>query len=190
MRAFGFHRAADTVGAVIGPLLGVALLGWAHGMPLGWMGDYEGAPFRLVLWLSLIPGVLAVFAFLTLVQDSQHSPNPELRFFRSLRSLPGRFKRYIAAVGLFGLGDFSHALLILAATTLLTPDMGVVQAAQVAGLLYVWRNVVQVLASYPVGWLADRVGPLPILVAGYALGAVTAALMLAVTLAMSRAHTA
>ena len=75
-RAFGFHRAADTVGAVLGPMLGVALLGWA----------------------------------------------------------------------------------------------------QVAGLLYVWRNVVQVAVSFPVGILADRFGHLPVLVAGYVLGALTAIL--------------
>ena len=171
-RAFGFHRAADTVGAVLGPLLGVALLGSAQ----GWHWSDDAGPFRFVLWLSLIPGVLAVVAFLTLVQDPQHSPNPALRFYGSLRALPFRFKRYLGAVGLFGVGDFSHALLILAAATLLTPSMGVVQAAQVAGLLYVWRNVVQVAASWPVGWLADRVGHLPVLVAGYALGAATAVL--------------
>jgi MFS family permease len=171
-RAFGFHRAADTIGAVLGPLLGVALLGLAQ----GWHWSDDAGPFRFVLWLSLIPGVLAVVAFLTLVQDPQHSPNPRLTFFGSLRGLPTRFKRYLGAVGLFGIGDFSHALLILAATTLLTPSMGVVQAAQVAGLLYVWRNIVQIAASWPVGWLADRVGHLPVLVAGYALGAATAVL--------------
>ncbi|MFN4360760.1 MAG: MFS transporter [Hylemonella sp.] len=171
-RAFGFHRAADTVGAVLGPLLGVALLGLAQ----GWHWSDDSGPFRFVLWLSLIPGVLAVVAFLTLVQDPQHSTNPALKFFGSLRGLPSRFKRYLGAVGLFGFGDFSHALLILAATTLLTPSMGVVQAAQVAGLLYVWRNIVQVAASWPVGWLADRVGHLPVLVVGYALGAATAVL--------------
>lgn len=171
-RAFGFHRAADTVGAVLGPLLGVALLGWVQG--LHWDGD--AGPFRLVLWLSVIPGVLAVLAFLGLVRDPQHSPNPALKFFGSLRSLPARFKRYLGAVGLFGIGDFSHSLLILAATTLLTPSLGVIHAAQVAGLLYVWRNVVQVAVSYPVGALADRVGHLPVLLAGYGLGALTAVL--------------
>ncbi len=171
-RAFGFHRAADTIGAVLGPLLGVALLGLAQ----GWHWTDDAGPFRFVLWLSLIPGLLAVLAFFTLVQDPQHSPNPALRFFGSLRGLPSRFKRYLGAVGVFGVGDFSHALLILAATTLLTPSMGVLQAAQVAGLLYVWRNLVQVAASWPVGWLADRVGHLPVLVAGYALGATTAVL--------------
>lgn len=171
-RAFGFHRAADTIGAVLGPLLGVALLELAQ----GWHWSDQAGAFRFVLWLSIIPGLLAVVAFLALVQDPQHSPNPALRFFGSLRALPSRFKRYLGAVGLFGIGDFSHALLILAATTLLTPSMGVVQAAQVAGLLYVWRNVVQVAASWPVGWLGDRVGHLPVLVAGYALGGATAIL--------------
>ncbi len=171
-RAFGFHRAMDTIGAILGPLLGVLLLGWAQG--LGWPDAAD--PFRLVLWLSLIPGALAVLAFLVLVRDPGHSPNPALRFFSTLRGLPARFKRYLAAVGLFGIGDFSASLLILAATVLLTPAMGVVQAAQVAGLLYVWRNVVQVTASLPIGILADRYGHRAVLVAGYGLGVATAAL--------------
>lgn len=171
-RAFGFHRATDTLGAVIGPLLGVAILGWVQ----PWQWDDASGPFRFVLWLSLIPGVLAVVAFLTLVKDPEHSPNPALKFFSSLRGLPTRFKRYLGAVGIFGIGDFSHSLLILAATTLLTASMGVVHAAQVAGLLYVWRNVVQVAVSYPVGVLADWLGHLTVLLVGYMLGALTAVL--------------
>ena len=169
-RAFGFHRAADTIGAVLGPLLGVALLGWAQ----GWNGHDVTFAFRFVLWLSVIPGLLAVLAFFTLVQDPEHSPNPALKFFSSLRGLPLRFKRYLAAVGIFGAGDFSHSLLILAATQLLTASMGVVQAAQAAGLLYVWRNGVQVAVSFPIGVLADRLGHGPVLIAGYLLGVLTA----------------
>ncbi len=171
-RAFGFHRAMDTVGAVLGPLAGVALLGWAQGF--GWADT--AAPFRLVLWLTLVPGSLAVLAFLLLVSDPEHSPNPALRFFSSLRGLPAGFRRYLGAVGIFATGDFSHSLLILAATTLLTADLGVVRAAQVAGLLYVLRNLVQTATSFPIGALADRFGALPVLRAGYALGALTAAL--------------
>jgi MFS family permease len=172
-RAFGFHRAMDTLGAVAGPLLGVALLGWAQ--RLTW-ADAAG-PFRLVFWMTLVPGMLAVLAFLTLVQDPEHSPNPALTFFTALRGLPARFKRYLVAVGMFGVGDFSHSLLILAATQVLTPAMGVVRAAQMAGLLYVWRNVVQVVTSYPIGVLADRHGALGVLVFGYVLGVLTAVLM-------------
>lgn len=171
-RALGFHRAMDACGAVMGPLLGVAILGWVEPWP--WT-DASG-PFRLVFWLSLIPGVLAVVAFLTLVKDPEHSPNPTLKFFKSLAGLPTRFKRYLGAVGFFGMGDFSHSLLILAATTLLSTSMGLVPAAQIAGLLYVWRNVVQLAVSYPIGVLADRVGHLTVLVVGYLLGALTAVL--------------
>jgi MFS family permease len=171
-RAFGFHRAADTVGAVIGPMLGVALLGLAQ----SWNGHDTSFPFRVVLWISVIPGLLAVLSFFIMVQDPEHSPNPALKFFHSLRGLPMRFKRYLAAVGIFGIGDFSHSLLILAATQLLTASLGVVHAAQVAGLLYVWRNVVQAAVSFPVGMLADRFGHLPTLVIGYILGVLTAVL--------------
>lgn len=172
-RAFGFHRAMDTVGAVVGPLIGVALLGWAQN--LNW--EDAAGPFRLVLWMSVIPGTLAVVAFLTLVKDPERTRNPALRFFTALHGLPPNFKRYLGAVGVFGTGDFSHSLLILAATELLTPSYGVVRAAQVAGLLYVGRNIVQVVASYPVGLLADRVGSLSVLATGYVLGALTAALV-------------
>lgn len=171
-RAFGFHRAMDTIGAILGPTLGVVLLGWAQG--LAW--EDAAGPFRLVFWLTLVPGLLAVVAFLTLVRDPEHSPNPALRLFSTLRGLPLRFKRYLAAVGLFGAGDFSHSLLILAATQLLAPEFGVVKAAQIAGLLYVWRNIVQAVASFPIGALADRLGHQRVLLGGYVLGVLTALL--------------
>ena len=174
-RAFGFHRSMDTIGAIAGPLLGVALLGWAQTLP--W--DSEADPFRLVFWLTLIPGTLAVLTFLVFVRDPEHSPNPTMRLFTTLREMPARFRRYLSAVGLFGLGDFSHTLLILAATQLLTPSLGIVQAAQVAGLLYVLRNIVQVAISYPVGALADSLSARNVLVAGYALG-VTMAVLIAI----------
>lgn len=171
-RAFGFHRAMDSVGAVAGPLIGVAVLGWAQ--PHAWSDD--SGPFRLVLWVSPIPGVLAVLAFTLLVNDREIVPNPTLTFAGALRGVSSRFRRYLAAVGMFGLGDFSHTLLILAATQLLGDSMGLVRAAQMAGLLYVARNAVVVVASFPVGALADRFGARPVLAFGYAMGVLTAIL--------------
>jgi MFS family permease len=172
-RAFGFHRAMDTVGAVVGPLLGVWLLSVAQ--EIG--PDDPASPFRLVFWLTLIPGALSVLAFALLVRDDRTAPNPGLRFFASLRQLSPDFRRYLAAVGVFAAGDYSHTLLILAATELLAPDLGLVGAAQVAGGLYVLRNLTQALASYPVGVLADRAGHRGVLLAGYALGVLTTLLM-------------
>lgn len=171
-RAFGFHRAMDTIGAVLGPLLGVVLLGWLR----AWNWSSEATPFRLIFWITVIPGLLSAIAFLIMVRDPERSPNPALRFFRTLSGLPRRFKLYLSAIGIFGIGDFSHSLLILAATQLLTPRLGILQAAQIAALLYVLRNASQAVASYPVGWLADHYGHRPILTIGFLLGVVTAAL--------------
>ncbi len=173
-RTFGFHRAADTVGAVLGPLLGVALLAWAQTLPFE---DASGA-FRLVFWLALIPGVLSVLTFAILVKDPHARPNPHLRFGKTLKNLPRPFRRYLVAVFLFGMGDFSHLLLILAATQMLTPRFGVIEAAQIAGLLYVGRNVVQVIASVPIGAVADRSGHRQVLVGGYVCGSAMVVLLI------------
>jgi MFS family permease len=172
-RAFGFHRAMDTVGAVVGPLLGVIFLSYAQ----NFYAAGSSGPFRFVFWLTLIPGFLAVMSFALLVNDDRSAPNPALRFWRTIRNLPIEFRRYLAAVGAFGIGDFAHSLLILAAGQLLTPSFGNLRAAQLAGLLYVGRNVVQTVVAYPVGVLADRVGHRQLLVAGYAIGTLTAIIM-------------
>ena len=171
-RAFGFHRAADSLGAVVGPALGVALLAALQAV----MPAHAARAYRWVLWLTLIPGALSVASFALLVRDDRSIANPAAPFWRSIRELPSRFRRYLAAVGLFGAGDFAHTLLILAATQLLRERFGLARAAEVAGLLYVLRNVVQTLSSYPLGALADHAGPRRVLVWGYALGVATAVL--------------
>ena len=173
-KAFGFHRAADTLGAVLGPLLGVALLAWAQTLPFE---DASGA-FRLVFWLALIPGVLSVLSFALLVKDPRAKPNPRIRFGETLKNLPGPFRRYLVAVGLFGMGDFSHLLLILAATQIMTPQFGVIEAAQIAGLMYVGRNLVQVIASVPIGALADKFGHRRVLIGGYICGSTMTGLLI------------
>lgn len=86
--------------------------------------------------------------------------------------MPRSFRRFLVGVGVFGAGDFSHTLLILAATQLLTGSHGAVTAAQIAALLYALRNVLYTAASYPVGTLSDRFSRRGILVLGYVLGAV------------------
>jgi len=168
-RAFGFHRAGDTIGAVIGPIMGVVLLSWLpHTIP--------DLPFRRIFLLSLIPGIAAPLAFLFMVKETRRQPKPWLNFLQSVSSLPPAFRRMLLAVGLFGSGDFSPALLILAAATLLRPGHGGVRAAQLAAMLYVVRNIVYAAAAYPIGWLADRQRKAPLLSAGYFCGATTAGL--------------
>lgn len=167
-RAIGFHRTGDTIGAIIGPIMGVFLLRW---LPQ----PSPDAPFRTIFVLSLIPGIAAPLVFLFMVRETRRQPRPWVNFLKSLDELPKAFRRMLLAVGLFGSGDFSPSLLILAAATLLRPAYGSLRAAQLAALLYVVRNVVYAAASYPIGWLADRERKPPLLAAGYFCGALTAA---------------
>jgi MFS family permease len=168
-RAFGFHRAGDTIGAVVGPIIGVTVLASfsrTTADPL--------AAFRAVFLLALIPGALGVIAFAFFVRD----PGGKLvtRSFRAtLTGMPDAFRRFLVGVGLFGIGDYAPSLLILAATVLLTPSLGIVGAGTVAGGLYVLRNIVYAAASYPIGALSDRTGKAVALLAlGYLIGAAVA----------------
>src|SRR5262249_34838295 len=126
-RAFGFHRAADTVGAIFGPLAGVALLDYARRC---WPEDPQ-QPCRVVFWATLVPGALSVLSFALLVADGKRGAKPKLEFLATVRTLPASFFRLLFAVLVFGMGDFAPTLLVLAATQLLAPRFGLLEAAQV-----------------------------------------------------------
>lgn len=156
-KAFGLHRAADTLGAIAGPLLAYFLLAYFT--------------MRQVFWLSVIPGLLSIAAFWFLVKEKKVAkPNKKRLFLASLNELPSQFKKFLAAVLVFGASDFSHTLLIFYAVSVLSLSMGLVQAAAVGVALYLLRNVVYALASFPFGALGDRFGRRNVLVAGYVLG--------------------
>jgi len=157
-RAFGFHRASDTMGAILGPAIALALLG-----RLG---------YRQIFLVSFVPGVLAVLAVLFLVKDIPGRLSLKSRMGASVAALPERFKWYVASVGVFGLGNFAHSLLTLRAMRLLTPAMGASRATAAAVLLYTLHNIVYAGASYPVGMLGDRWSKRGLLLTGYLLFAV------------------
>jgi serine/threonine protein phosphatase PrpC/MFS family permease len=160
-RAFGFHRFGDTLGAIVGPLLAVSLLSW--------LGDSNALrTTRLLIAWSLVPGVLSAFVFAAFVRERARTPSPHHTFRHSLRRMPAPFRRYLLGVGVFGAGDFAHTMLILAATQLLSPRLGTLRAATLAGALYVLHNVIYAAAAYPAGALADRHGHRRILAFGYA----------------------
>lgn len=167
-KAFGFERAGDTVGAILGPLIAVALLAYFHPHapnPL--------SPFRTIFLLTLIPGIACGIVFALLVRETPVAGSPR-KFFAAIGQLPKSFQRFLAGVGVFGMGDFSHTLMILAATQLLLPAHGMAHAAEIAALLYVGHNVVNAAAAYPVGALSDRLGRRGLLAIGYLVATLTA----------------
>src|SRR3954464_957903 len=137
-RVFGFHRAMDTLGAVVGPLLGLA--GYE-------LLDHKIAP---LLWVAVVPAVLSV-ALVFLVRETRRVlPRAERRaVFAGLSDLPGRYWRVTTALVLFGLANFPDALLLLRLNEI---GFSVVEVI----LAYVTYNAVYALASYPAGLLADR----------------------------------
>jgi MFS family permease len=166
-RAFGFHRAGDTIGAILGPALAAGLLAWglANGMAeLRWL--------RMLLWMSLVPGVLAAVVFALAVPEKPKSKPRLFAFKDAMAAMPSNFRRYLMGVGLFGCGDFAHTLLILAATQLMAPVLGPAKAAAWGVAFYVLHNAVYAAAAFPAGALADRFRVhRPLLGMGYLAGA-------------------
>ncbi len=165
-KAFGFHRAADTLGAILGPLAAAGLMYLLQ----PYAGENPSFPFRIVFLVTLVPGLGAALVFALVVREKRRPAKRGVTFWTSVRALPTNFRRFLVAVGVFGAGDFSPTLLIRAATHLLAGSHGAATAAQIAALLYALRNTFHAAASYPVGALSDRFGRRGILVFGYVLG--------------------
>jgi len=133
-RAFGFHRAADTAGAVVGPLLGL------------WLYEVVDHRYRPLFWIALIPALLSV-ALVFLIREHRHERPAAARW--SARGLPVDYWRLIGVLAVFGVVNFPDTLLLLRAKDLDLGFRGVVG-------LYVLYNVSYAVLSYPAGLLSDR----------------------------------
>lgn len=157
-RAFGFNTAMDTIGAVMGPAIAFALIGILS--------------YRQIFFISFIPGFLSVACFWLLAKERTGKPDGKLRFWDRVWELPLDFKLFVLSVGIFGLGNFAHTLLILRATELLTPQYGKAAATAMAVALYMLHNILYASVAYPAGVVSEKLGKRPLLVAGYLLFAV------------------
>ncbi|MCB9410375.1 MFS transporter [Mycolicibacterium sp.] len=137
-RVFGFHRTMDTLGAVVGPLIGLA--GYE-------LLDHQIAP---LLYVAIVPAVLSVLLIFLVREKRQTRPRPPRQpLFSGLKDLSARYWRVTAVVVGFGLVNFPDALLLLRLNEI---GFGVVSVI----LAYVTYNLVYALASFPAGLLADR----------------------------------
>lgn len=146
--AYGLRQSLDTVGAFLGPLLGVALM-------LYWAGD-----FRTVFWYAVIPAFIAVLLLVFGVHEPAANapgrrPAAPIQW-KALTDLHGAYWFVVAAGAVFALARFSEAFLILRAQQQGLPN-------SYAPLVLVVMNVVYALSAYPSGKLADRVSHLALL---------------------------
>jgi MFS family permease len=137
-RAFGFHRAADTAGAVVGPLLGLAL--------------YELLDHRLrpLFFVAAVPAAISV-GLIALVREHPPAEDEasEPVVPRSPAELPARYWRVVGVLALFSLANFSDALLILRAKALGLSFVSVIVA-------YTLYNATYAGLSLPAGIVSDR----------------------------------
>jgi MFS family permease len=152
-RAFGFQRALDTVGAVIGPAVAILLVS-AH------------VPVHKAILFGFIPGVAAAAAYL-FVRELPRKVPPREPVNIALAGLPRDFKRYLLSAGIFGIGNFSATLLVLVAMRAFTPYLGSIKATAFATALYLLHNMLYALCAYPASILSERIGSGRLLLASF-----------------------
>jgi MFS family permease len=143
-RAYGFERAMDNLGAIIGPLLAIGLV--------------AAVGTRWAIGLSVLPGLLAAGAIIYAIR---RTPAPRSRERVPIRLqvrpvLHGGLGRLFAGVSAFELGNCAATLLILRATELLEPGHGQDMATTIALGLYVTYNAAATLTSLAAGRVSDR----------------------------------
>jgi MFS family permease len=145
-RAFGFHRAMDTAGAVVGPLIGLAGYELLH------------HHLRPLLWIAVVPAVGST-ALVAALRDPPRAGPAGKGLGWNPRGLPARFWRPVAVLVLFSLVNFPDALLLLR-----LHDIGFTVPAVIGA--YVVYNVVYAVLSYPAGAVADRLSPAVVFAVG------------------------
>jgi MFS family permease len=178
-KAFGFHRAMDQSGAILGPLLASAVLFAVATSVTPGLRD-----FRTVIWLALIPGLLAVVATLFLVEtgtrkaalESAAQPEPHHAVEAAAQPQPklpedtlegdtARYWYFLAVMFVFSIGNSSNAFLILR-----SKDLGM--SEKIIPIAYAMMNVVYVAASIPWGVWADKIGFRRVILVGFGVFAV------------------
>ncbi|MEX2186904.1 MAG: MFS transporter [Pirellulales bacterium] len=152
-RAFGFHRAMDHLGAVLGPLAAYAFLWW------------RPDDLRTLFLLTAVPGaaVVALLVF-ALRETARHEAGRE-PFSLTLKPFDRRFRVYLAALAIFTLGNTSDLFLIQRSM-----DLGI--SAVWIPLLWGGLHVVKSLGNALSGRAVDRFGPRAMILAGWLVYAV------------------
>ena len=149
--AFGFHRAMDHCGAVIGPVIGYVLV-------ILFAGN-----FTRIFLIAAIPALLAVLVAIFVMRESPVVKHPEAtRPKLSLRGFDSNFKRFLLILALFTLSNSSDSFLILRAR-----DSGV--SVAIIPLLWAAHHASKVLSSLYGGDLSDRLGRKRLIVSGWVL---------------------
>jgi len=149
-KSFGFHRALDTLGAVIGPLIALLAI------------HFLDNKFRLIFFLAFIPAFIGILLLLFFIKEKEKRANSSPAFHFNWRNLDPSFKIFLLISFIFALGNSSDAFLILRAQNLGLSLILVV-------LAYVLFNFTYAIFSTPAGIISDKIGPKKVLLTGFLL---------------------
>jgi MFS family permease len=155
-RVFGFHRAMDTLGAVIGPAL--ALL---------WLWRHPHEDYRPLFMWTLIPGCAMVLTLFLIKEKKQVAekitrPTSPFSAFSYWKKASKQYRWLVRWLLLFALFNSSDAFLLLLAHQQLPETVSIFGQVFTADFcvvgLYIFYNIVYAIMAYPAGWLSDRIG--------------------------------
>lgn len=137
---FGFHRAMDTLGAAIGPVIALALL------------NFFPENYQLIFLVAFVPSLIAVF-FTLLVKDKRISSTKRFKknYIEFLKTAPSAYKKILVLLALFSIVNSSDVFLILKSR-----DVSASSTLAIFG--YIFYNIVYAASSFPMGNLSDKIG--------------------------------
>jgi len=145
-KAFGLHRAMDTTGAVIGPLLAIGLLAWK-------------VKYQWIFIFAFVPAAAGVITLAFLQRESAPATPAAGSRRNSHAPFSRELIRFVAIYGVFALGNSSDVFLLLKAKQTGLSAIGVLQT-------YVLYNIVFALAATPAGWLSDKISRRALMIGG------------------------
>lgn len=158
--AFGFHRAMDTAGAMVGIIIAGVVVWLAQKNSL----DLSRSTFQLVVLASLIPAFLAVISLAVIARDVPVKGQRSAPKF-SLRGMGRPFYIFLGIVSIFTLGNSADAFMVLRAQNLGVTVTGIL-------IMLAMFNLIYSLVSTPAGSLSDRIGRRRLIIGGWLVYAV------------------
>jgi MFS family permease len=155
---FGFHKAMDNSGAILGPLAAFLLLYFLPG------GD-SIMNYKLIFLIATIPAVLGVITIAVFIKEAKAVKKSDVSNV-SFKRLPKKYFFFLGIVFVFTLGNFSDALLLVKTT-----ETGIGKAY--IPFIYMIFNMVSVFLAIPIGKLSDKIGRERLIIPGFLIFAIT-----------------